>query len=85
MSAMYTIICATIIVLPMQYGVVIDAGSSHTSFYLYEWYLPKSNSTGVVFETAVCPGDGELTVCLQVCMLINFLIKKPKHHKVGLM
>ena len=46
----------------MQYGVVIDAGSSHTSFYLYEWYLPDPNnatSTGVVFETSVCPNNGE--------------------------
>ena len=32
-----------------QYGIIIDAGSSHTTLYGYRWRVPtKNNSTGVI-------------------------------------
>jgi apyrase len=37
-----------------QFGVVIDAGSSHTQVFLYTWKLPFFNNTGQVHENAHC-------------------------------
>lgn len=44
---------------PLQYGIVIDAGSSRSNVYLYEWPGEKENETGVVTEMMNCRVDGE--------------------------
>uniref|UniRef100_A0A8C0GSL6 Ectonucleoside triphosphate diphosphohydrolase 1 n=1 Tax=Chelonoidis abingdonii TaxID=106734 RepID=A0A8C0GSL6_CHEAB len=41
-----------------QYGIVLDAGSSHTNLYVYEWPAEKENDTGVVHQVEVCKVEG---------------------------
>uniref|UniRef100_A0A8B9U013 Ectonucleoside triphosphate diphosphohydrolase 8 n=1 Tax=Anas zonorhyncha TaxID=75864 RepID=A0A8B9U013_9AVES len=41
-----------------RYGMVFDAGSSHTSLYVYEWDSDKENDTGVVSQTLSCDVQG---------------------------
>ncbi|MBN3316268.1 ENTP1 diphosphohydrolase, partial [Atractosteus spatula] len=41
-----------------KYGIVLDAGSSHTSLYIYEWPAEKQNDTGVVKQLHVCHVQG---------------------------
>ncbi|KAI1236306.1 hypothetical protein IHE44_0001591 [Lamprotornis superbus] len=41
-----------------QYGIVLDAGSSHTNLYVYEWPAEKENDTGVVKQVEVCKVEG---------------------------
>lgn len=38
---------------------MIDAGSSRSNVYLYEWPGAKENETGIVTETLNCKVDGE--------------------------
>ncbi|XP_014026892.2 ectonucleoside triphosphate diphosphohydrolase 2 isoform X2 [Salmo salar] len=33
-----------------MYGVVLDAGSSHTTMYIYKWPSDKQNGTGIVTQ-----------------------------------
>ncbi|KAI1279528.1 Ectonucleoside triphosphate diphosphohydrolase 1 [Halotydeus destructor] len=50
---------------PSDYGIVIDAGSSHSRVTLYGWSGSKSNGTGLVKEVTYCeshPGLGKLNV-----------------------
>ncbi|KAJ7999854.1 hypothetical protein DPEC_G00198720 [Dallia pectoralis] len=42
----------------MQYGMVFDAGSTHTSLYVYRWPGNKENYTGVVSQMLVCDVEG---------------------------
>ncbi|NXE29919.1 ENTP8 diphosphohydrolase, partial [Ardeotis kori] len=42
-----------------QYGMVFDAGSSHTSLFVYEWDSDKENDTGVVSQTLSCDVQGQ--------------------------
>uniref|UniRef100_A0A8D0HAR3 Ectonucleoside triphosphate diphosphohydrolase 8 n=1 Tax=Sphenodon punctatus TaxID=8508 RepID=A0A8D0HAR3_SPHPU len=42
----------------LQYGIVFDAGSSHTSLFVYQWPSDKENNTGVVSQTFSCHVDG---------------------------
>ncbi|XP_044063731.1 ectonucleoside triphosphate diphosphohydrolase 3 [Siniperca chuatsi] len=44
----------------LEYGIVIDSGSSRSDVYLYEWPGEKENETGVVTEIIKCrvAGDG---------------------------
>ena len=44
---------------PLQYGIVIDSGSSRSTVYLYEWPGEKQNDTGVVTEIKNCRVAGE--------------------------
>ncbi|XP_051832872.1 ectonucleoside triphosphate diphosphohydrolase 8 [Antechinus flavipes] len=48
------------IVLPPEtkYGMVFDAGSSHTSLYVYKWPANKENDTGIVSQTLLCNVEG---------------------------
>lgn len=39
--------------------MVFDAGSSHTSLYVYEWDSDKENDTGVVSQTLSCDVQGQ--------------------------
>ncbi|XP_075468403.1 ectonucleoside triphosphate diphosphohydrolase 1 isoform X1 [Ascaphus truei] len=41
-----------------KYGIVLDAGSSHTSLYIYEWPAEKENDTGVVQQVEDCKVEG---------------------------
>ncbi|NWS15151.1 ENTP1 diphosphohydrolase, partial [Pachyramphus minor] len=42
----------------IKYGIVLDAGSSHTNLYVYEWPAEKENDTGVVKQVEVCKVEG---------------------------
>ncbi|XP_034050667.1 ectonucleoside triphosphate diphosphohydrolase 1 isoform X2 [Thalassophryne amazonica] len=41
-----------------KYGIVLDAGSSHTALYIYGWPAEKDNNTGRVEQTHSCKVDG---------------------------
>ncbi|KFV66827.1 Ectonucleoside triphosphate diphosphohydrolase 8, partial [Dryobates pubescens] len=43
----------------VKYGMVFDAGSSHTSLFVYQWDADKENSTGVVSQTLACDVQGQ--------------------------
>ncbi|XP_012315566.1 ectonucleoside triphosphate diphosphohydrolase 3 [Aotus nancymaae] len=47
-------------VLPpgLKYGIVLDAGSSRTTVYVYQWPAEKENNTGVVSQTFKCSVQG---------------------------
>ncbi|XP_060774435.1 ectonucleoside triphosphate diphosphohydrolase 8 [Neoarius graeffei] len=45
--------------LSTQYGMVFDAGSSHTALFLYQWPGNKENNTGVVSQTLTCDVEGD--------------------------
>ncbi|NXK94788.1 ENTP8 diphosphohydrolase, partial [Formicarius rufipectus] len=42
----------------VKYGIVFDAGSSHTALFVYEWDSDKENDTGVVSQTLSCDVQG---------------------------
>ncbi|MCI4386953.1 hypothetical protein PGIGA_G00068740 [Pangasianodon gigas] len=41
-----------------MYGIVLDAGSSHTTVYVYRWPADKQNGTGVVTQHSECKVKG---------------------------
>ncbi|XP_047426690.1 ectonucleoside triphosphate diphosphohydrolase 2 [Mugil cephalus] len=41
-----------------RYGIVLDAGSSHTALYIYKWPADKQNGTGVVTQHSECHVKG---------------------------
>ncbi|NXX44966.1 ENTP8 diphosphohydrolase, partial [Tricholaema leucomelas] len=41
-----------------QYGLVFDAGSTHTSLYIYRWPAGKENGTGIVSQVEACSVQG---------------------------
>ncbi|XP_004676683.1 PREDICTED: ectonucleoside triphosphate diphosphohydrolase 3 [Condylura cristata] len=41
-----------------KHGIVLDAGSTRTTFYVYQWPAEKENNTGVVSETFRCEVQG---------------------------
>ncbi|XP_072908232.1 ectonucleoside triphosphate diphosphohydrolase 2-like isoform X2 [Hemitrygon akajei] len=41
-----------------KYGIVIDAGSSRTTLFIYKWLSGKENNTGVVSEESSCQVRG---------------------------
>ncbi|XP_064146994.1 ectonucleoside triphosphate diphosphohydrolase 8 isoform X2 [Loxodonta africana] len=51
---------ATSILLPAdtKFGIVFDAGSSHTSLFVYKWPADKENNTGVVSQALACQAEG---------------------------
>ncbi|XP_036892655.1 ectonucleoside triphosphate diphosphohydrolase 8 isoform X1 [Sturnira hondurensis] len=64
-SALTTLILilveATNVLLPAdtKFGVVLDAGSSHTSLVVYRWPADKENDTGVVSQALACRVKGQ--------------------------
>ncbi|KAM4661988.1 ectonucleoside triphosphate diphosphohydrolase 8-like [Discoglossus pictus] len=44
---------------PNKYGMVFDAGSSHTSLYVYQWPANKQNNTGIVNQIYTCDVQGK--------------------------
>uniref|UniRef100_A0A8C8RE81 Ectonucleoside triphosphate diphosphohydrolase 2 n=1 Tax=Pelusios castaneus TaxID=367368 RepID=A0A8C8RE81_9SAUR len=45
-------------VLGKEYGVVLDAGSSHTALFIYKWPADKENDTGIVSQHDMCDVEG---------------------------
>ncbi|NWQ81402.1 ENTP2 diphosphohydrolase, partial [Columbina picui] len=41
-----------------QYGIVLDAGSSRTILFIYQWTTTKGNKTGVIRECSSCLVQG---------------------------
>lgn len=41
-----------------MYGIVLDAGSSHTALYIYKWPSDKQNGTGIVTQHSECHVEG---------------------------
>ncbi|KAM9069241.1 ectonucleoside triphosphate diphosphohydrolase 2 [Sarcophilus harrisii] len=41
-----------------KYGIVLDAGSSHTSMFVYKWIEEKENGTGIVSQHSMCDVHG---------------------------
>ncbi|NWI30085.1 ENTP8 diphosphohydrolase, partial [Sula dactylatra] len=41
-----------------QYGLVFDAGSTHTALYIYQWPVDKENGTGIVSQVEACTVSG---------------------------
>jgi len=44
-------------VVSFQYGVGLDAGSSHTLLYVYKWPAQKHDGTGIVEQVLKCPSS----------------------------
>ncbi|XP_687722.2 ectonucleoside triphosphate diphosphohydrolase 2 isoform X1 [Danio rerio] len=42
----------------LMYGIVLDAGSSHTSMFIYKWPADKQNGTGIVSQHSECRVKG---------------------------
>ncbi|XP_015682095.1 ectonucleoside triphosphate diphosphohydrolase 2 [Protobothrops mucrosquamatus] len=42
-----------------KYGIVLDAGSSHTAMFVYKWPSDKENETGIVSQHSDCHVKGE--------------------------
>ena len=51
----------------LQYGIVMDAGSSHTSLYIYRWDSKRVGRTGLVEETNECEAPGKLLLSVCTC------------------
>uniref|UniRef100_A0A8C5KB02 Ectonucleoside triphosphate diphosphohydrolase 8 n=1 Tax=Jaculus jaculus TaxID=51337 RepID=A0A8C5KB02_JACJA len=51
---------ATYVLLPahIKFGIVFDAGSSHTSLFVYQWPANKEKDTGVVSQALACQIEG---------------------------
>ncbi|XP_056600798.1 ectonucleoside triphosphate diphosphohydrolase 2-like [Triplophysa dalaica] len=41
-----------------KYGIVLDAGSSHTAMFIYKWPANKQNGTGIVSQHTECQVKG---------------------------
>ncbi|KAM9326951.1 ectonucleoside triphosphate diphosphohydrolase 8-like [Gastrophryne carolinensis] len=75
-----------------KYGLVFDAGSSHTSLYVYQWPAHKENDTGVVTQIYMCDVSGgglssyasnpaQAGVILKPCMEQALSIIPSQQHK----
>ncbi|XP_033946971.1 ectonucleoside triphosphate diphosphohydrolase 2-like [Pseudochaenichthys georgianus] len=79
-----------------MYGIVLDAGSSHTSMYIYKWPADKQNDTGIVTQHSECHVKGggissyagirggaaeSLDDCLNQAVKD---VPKPRHHQTPL-
>ncbi|XP_041854851.1 ectonucleoside triphosphate diphosphohydrolase 2-like [Melanotaenia boesemani] len=79
-----------------MYGIVLDAGSSHTSMYVYKWPADKQNGTGIVTQHSECdvkgPGissyagkHGGAAKSLEACLdKAKEVIPKSRHHQTPL-
>lgn len=60
LGIMLLVIPTKIIEVPPEntYGIILDAGSSHTSMYIYKWPADKQNGTGIVTQHDECDVEG---------------------------
>ncbi|XP_031426216.1 ectonucleoside triphosphate diphosphohydrolase 2 [Clupea harengus] len=75
-----------------MYGIVLDAGSSHTAMYVYKWPADKQNDTGIVTQHDECHVKGggissyagkrgEAGRSLEACLTqAKEVIPKSRHH-----
>uniref|UniRef100_A0A8C9N7P7 Ectonucleoside triphosphate diphosphohydrolase 8 n=1 Tax=Serinus canaria TaxID=9135 RepID=A0A8C9N7P7_SERCA len=55
-----TVVVFVMVLIPAKdYGLVFDAGSTHTSLYTYQWRANKENGTGIVSQVEACSVSGE--------------------------
>ncbi|XP_024155717.1 ectonucleoside triphosphate diphosphohydrolase 2 [Oryzias melastigma] len=63
----FSVVVILLLAVPVQdvqqapgfmYGIVLDAGSSHTALFIYRWPADKQNGTGVVTQHAECHVKG---------------------------
>ncbi|XP_052448871.1 ectonucleoside triphosphate diphosphohydrolase 2 [Carassius gibelio] len=67
-AALFLAICGILLlVVPTEdvkeppefmYGIVLDAGSSHTAMFIYKWPADKQNGTGIVSQHSECHAKG---------------------------
>ncbi|KAG8523568.1 Ectonucleoside triphosphate diphosphohydrolase 1, partial [Galemys pyrenaicus] len=59
----------------LKYGIVLDAGSSHTSLYIYSWQAEKENNTGVIHQIDECrvKGPGISSYAIKTEAIGNYL------------
>lgn len=65
----------------LQYGIVLDAGSSHTALFIYKWPAGKENGTGVVTQHSECQAKGIFLYC-QRFVFCGFLFVLMFHETV---
>lgn len=55
-----SVVDVKVVFLPpsIKYGLVFDAGSTHTALYIYRWPADKENGTGIVSQVEVCTVSG---------------------------
>ncbi|KAL7843960.1 hypothetical protein SRHO_G00224990 [Serrasalmus rhombeus] len=67
MLLVFAVVTLLLLTLPVEemkeppkymYGIVLDAGSSHTAMYIYKWPADKQNGTGVVTQHSECSVKG---------------------------
>ncbi|NXX62577.1 ENTP8 diphosphohydrolase, partial [Scopus umbretta] len=51
-----------------EYGLVFDAGSTHTALYIYRWPVDKENGTGIVSQVGTCTVSGK---CARTCLSLS--------------
>ncbi|XP_058674280.1 ectonucleoside triphosphate diphosphohydrolase 8-like [Ammospiza caudacuta] len=65
--ALLTVVVFVLVLLPakdavlptrIKHGLVFDAGSTHTSLYIYRWRTDKENGTGIVSQVEACSVSG---------------------------
>ncbi|XP_025117914.1 ectonucleoside triphosphate diphosphohydrolase 8 isoform X2 [Bubalus bubalis] len=96
LTALLLVLVGTInVLLPpdTKFGIVFDAGSSHTSLFVYQWPANKENDTGIVSQALACQAEGpgissyasdparvgeSLQGCLEEALA---LIPKAKHYE----
>ena len=54
----------------LQYGIVMDAGSSHTSLFIYRWDSERVGHTGLVEEMSECEAPGKLLLSVLTCTYV---------------
>lgn len=60
----------------LQYGIVLDAGSSHTAMFIYKWPANKQNGTGIVSQHRECHVKGE---CMNTSSMFTFFWEMEKN------
>ncbi|PKU30488.1 hypothetical protein llap_19209 [Limosa lapponica baueri] len=56
-----------------KYGLVFDAGSTHTALYIYRWPADKENGTGIVSQVEACTVSGE---CVETCLSLSVPVQR---------